>query len=52
MARAEGEKRIKDALHLLLLDLGSGNDAEVIVAKNGHGAAAPPDQGAAGLPLL
>jgi hypothetical protein len=32
---------------LPLLDLGSGNDAEVAVAKNGHGAAAPP-RGAAG----
>jgi hypothetical protein len=42
MARAQEENRIKDALRLPLLDLGSGNDAEVAVAKNRHGAAAPP----------
>jgi hypothetical protein len=37
MTTAQEEKRIKDVLRLPLLDLRSGNDAEVVVAKNGHG---------------
>jgi hypothetical protein len=42
MARTQEEKRIKGVIRLPLLDLGSGNDAEVAVTKNEHGAAAPP----------
>jgi hypothetical protein len=42
MTTAQEKKRIKGVLRLPLLDLSSGNDAEVAVAKREQGAAAPP----------